>query len=285
VIGLPCFKSCPTIKMTNGSVKKWRKVLYEDNQGYDDNFTPTGSFLAAIEKNKGVRVYTRAECLAGASRVGNEVCCVLVFWSVHHLLLRKLLTPSSLIGAMALSLLVLGLHRRLTLGSSLVKGFSTSLLFSIIGFALSPVLSKLTDSISTDTIHSMAAAGLVLHLFTRNYGILAPLVSSSTSLNAAVFSAVCLASRFDHHLAAFALLSLAVLLFLPLPPAPPLVPPLISSLTHWLAAFSCILLTSASVAPPLVLLVTLQVVCPLMFHRLQSAKSTIHGPWDEAVLR
>ena len=82
-----------------------------------------------------------------------QVCCVLVFWSVHHLLLRKLLTPSSLIGAMALSLLVLGLHRRLTLGSSLVKGFSTSLLFSIIGFALSPVLSKLTDSISTDTIH------------------------------------------------------------------------------------------------------------------------------------
>ena len=47
--------------------------MYEDNQGYDDNFTPTGSFLAAIEKNKGVRVYTRAECLAGASRGGNEV--------------------------------------------------------------------------------------------------------------------------------------------------------------------------------------------------------------------
>ena len=99
---------------------------------------------------------------------------------------------------------------------------------------------------------------------------------------------------------------------------------MLSSLVHWLAAFSCILLTSeekllltsASVAPPLVLLVTLQVqqplknvstekepakndrnilqtcqhfprqvVCPLMFHRLQSAKSTIHGPWDEAVLR
>ena len=47
------------------------------------------------------------------------------------------------------------------------------------------------------------------------------------------------------------------------PPAPPLVPPLISSLIHWLAAFSCLLLTSASVAPPLVLLVTLQVQQPL----------------------
>ena len=66
--------------MTNGSVKKWRKVLYEDNQGYDDNFTPTGSFLAAIEKNKGVRVYTRAECLAGASRVGNEVRVIVCYY-------------------------------------------------------------------------------------------------------------------------------------------------------------------------------------------------------------
>ena len=59
--------------MTNGTVRKWRKVLYEDSQGFEDNFTPTGSFLAAIEKNKGVRVYTRTECLAGAGRVGNEV--------------------------------------------------------------------------------------------------------------------------------------------------------------------------------------------------------------------
>ena len=82
-----------------------------------------------------------------------QVCCVLVFWSVHQLLLKKLLSPSSLLAAMALALLVLGLHRRLTLGSSLLRGLSTTLLFSIIGFALSPVLSKLTDSISTDTIH------------------------------------------------------------------------------------------------------------------------------------
>ena len=59
--------------MTNGRVPKWRKVLYEDSQGFEDNFTPTGSFLAAIEKNKGVRVYTKRECLAGAGRVGNEV--------------------------------------------------------------------------------------------------------------------------------------------------------------------------------------------------------------------
>ena len=71
--------------MTNGTVRKWRKVLYEDSQGFEDNFTPTGSFLAAIEKNKGVRVYTRAECLAGAGRVGNEVRASLAFRSHYQI--------------------------------------------------------------------------------------------------------------------------------------------------------------------------------------------------------
>ena len=71
--------------MTNGSVRKWRKVLYEDSQGFEDNFTPTGSFLAAIEKNKGVRVYTRAECLAGAGGVGNEVRASLAVQSQYKI--------------------------------------------------------------------------------------------------------------------------------------------------------------------------------------------------------
>ena len=45
------------------------------------------------------------------------------------------------------------------------------------GYAVSPVLYKLTDSISTDTIHLMSAGGLILHLFTVDYGIPGPIVS------------------------------------------------------------------------------------------------------------
>ena len=29
-------------------------------------------------------------------------------------------------------------------------------------------------------------------------------------------------------------------------------------------------------------LLTLQILCPVLFYRLQSDKLTIHGPWDEA---
>ena len=61
---------------TNGKTKRWKKILYEDS-GYPDNFTPEESFLAAIEKNKNVRLYEFQECLLGAAVVGqvNSIGC------------------------------------------------------------------------------------------------------------------------------------------------------------------------------------------------------------------
>jgi phosphatidylinositol glycan class C protein len=206
---------------------------------------------------------------------------VLLLWSAYLALRSGELHPASLLGGLAAALLAL--HCR----AALLPGPTTVLLFSAIGFALSPVLCRLTESISTDTIHTMAAAGLLLHLLTRDYGLQAPIVSSATSLNAAVFSAVCLASRFDHHLAAFSLLSLAVFLFLVLPLGPALLPhPLLSSGLH-----GCLALLALHRAAPgsallaLGLLLALQLLCPLLFYRLQACKHTIHGPWDEAVLQ
>jgi len=270
-------------------VKRWRKVLYEDNQGYEDHFTPKESFLAAIEKNKNVRLYSLAECLAGAAEVGKEVSSVVIFWSCHQFLLAHRLAPTTLLVVIGTLLLLLGIYRQVTHGPTLLVGLRTVLLFSVIGFALSPVLYKLTDSISTDTIHTMAGLALCLRLLTQDYGLPAPVVSSSTSLNAAVFSAVCLASRFDHHLAAFSLLSLAVLVFLLLPLSRPHLPhPLLTSCIHAVLALSCLhhsSHSSSSTVLALILLLLLQILCPLLFHRLQSAKNTIHGPWDEAVLK
>merc|ERR1719471_2295205 len=80
---------------------------------------------------------------------------------------------------------------------NLHQAIKTSTLFIVTGYALSPVLYTLTDTISTDSIHSMAASSFLLHLLTADYGISAPVVSWQLSLNAAVFSSVCLASRFQ----------------------------------------------------------------------------------------
>ena len=92
--------------MSNGKVKKWRKTLYEDN-GYPDNYTPPESFLAAIEKNKNLRVYSLWECFSGAAEVGKELSVVIIFWCCYKFLKTDLLLPETLLVIM-LCLVVVG---------------------------------------------------------------------------------------------------------------------------------------------------------------------------------
>jgi len=273
--------------LLNGGVKRWKKVLYEDN-GYPDNYTPPEYFLAAIEKNKNLVVYSLWDCLCGAAKVGKEISIVLIFWCGYSALKTGILQPHALLG-LVLALLIgtgivfCGVKRRLNL-SELVAGLKTTFLFISIGFALSPVLYKLTDTISTDTIHTMAMSSFFLHLLCSDYGLAAPIVSWQISLNAAIFSTVCLASRFENHLSAFSLLCLSVFCFFILPLSRPVLPHgiLPSLVLGSIAIFllSCISTSQAVLA--LLCLAAVQIACPLIFHGLQVDKQTIHGPWDEA---
>ncbi len=60
----------------------WTKKLYE-RSGLPDNYTPKESFLAAIERNKDLRLYSRRECLQGASLLGRELSLLITFWSLY----------------------------------------------------------------------------------------------------------------------------------------------------------------------------------------------------------
>ena len=80
----------------------WRKVLFEKN-GFPDNYTPEESFLAAIERNKNLRTYSKRECfqvkkiniwekknlnifskwLKGAAVVGREFSLLITFWALY----------------------------------------------------------------------------------------------------------------------------------------------------------------------------------------------------------
>ena len=69
--------------------------------------------------------------------------------------------------------------------------------FCAFGCALAPVLYKLTDTISTDTIHTASFVALFLHLLAHNYDTVKSggYRADALSLNAALFASVCLASR------------------------------------------------------------------------------------------
>jgi len=270
--------------MSNGT--KWQKCLYQ-NSGFADNYTPEESFLAAIHKNKNLRLYTKKECLQGGAVVGREFSIVITFWSLYLFLSEGIVESEQLILSLCI-VLCIGYFQYLRKVSldSILSGVKTTILFLMLGYAVSPILYKLTDTISTDTIHLMSAAGLILHLITKDYGIPGPVASRIVSLNSGIFSTVCLASRLQSHVAAFALLYLAVFCFVLVPmwseaynPNP------VKSLLTALVSISLLakIMPSQAVLAAL-LLAFIQFICPLWFHKLQSYKQTIHGPWDEAVL-
>jgi len=270
--------------MANG--KKWKKCLYE-NYGFPDNYTPEESFLAAMQRNKNVRLYNKTECLQGGAVVGREVSIVVTFWSLYLYLSEGYVESEQLIISLTIVLCIgyLQYLRKVSL-NSIICGAKTTLLFLVVGYAVSPILYKLTDSISTDTINLMSSGGLILHILTVDYGIPGPIVSRTISLNSGIFSTVCLASRLQSHVAAFALLYLAVFCFVLVPmwsdvynPNP------IKSLFTALVSVSLLarLMPSHAILVSL-LLAFIQFVCPAWFYKIQSYKQTIHGPWDEAVL-
>jgi len=276
------------IKMSNGKVKKWRKVLY-DNAGFPDNYTPEEAFLAARRYNENLVTYSLGSCLSGGAEVATQLSLVIIFWSCYKFIKLGSVSPASLtlcvMSVSVLGYLIIIVTRSQNTLASLMAGLKTSFLFTVTGYSLSPVLHTLTDSISTDSLHTMAASSFVLHLLTSDYGLPAPVVSWQISINAAVFSSVCLASRFTDHLSAFSLMCVSVFCFLLLPLARSHI--LSSSLTWSLltSLTSIVLLSSISMTHGLLAglaLLTLQILCPVLFYRLQSDKLTIHGPWDEA---
>ena len=133
----------------------------------------------------------------------------------------------------------------------------------------------------------MLLANLVVH----DYGPRAMVVSQAFSLNTAFAAAVCLASRLSSPLDAFALIITAAGVFGLWPPmrsilkarkprlficiAPALVLLdflLIAALSKFFALLFCLLVTGMAL------------LCPALFVYLQRYKTTIHGPWDEAVI-
>ena len=276
--------------MSNGKVKKWRKVLY-DNADYPDNYTPDECFLAARRFNQNLVTYSLGQCVGGGAEVAIHLSLVIIFWCCYNFIKAGVLPPApataAVMGTSVAAYLLLLLASSSSLGEDILQGAKACTLFTVTGYAVSPVLYTLTDTISTDSIHLMAAASLLLHLVTADYGVAAPVVSWQISLNAAVFGSVCLASRFPDHMSAFCLLTVSVFCFLLVPLCRSWCRPLASSLPWSLVTSLASLLLLAAVSLThtylaALSLFTVQVLCPVIFYRLQSDKLTIHGPWDEA---
>ncbi|XP_065180620.1 phosphatidylinositol N-acetylglucosaminyltransferase subunit C-like [Sycon ciliatum] len=282
-------------RLNDDSKDAWSKVLYK-RQPFPDNYVHTGKFLEEMRKNVNTKIYTFGQISSAACMVSHQLSSVMVFVIAFCYMSYGWLQPSMLL-LLILPLVVIGYvaFRYLDCSNSWEHYRSDMKLSGLVvcySYGLSPVLMTLTQSVSTDTIYSMTCVMLLAHLLVHDYGTgaSAPMVSPAISMNAAVFAGVCLASRLSSSWHTFVTLTcgIALLVFLPL-------------LRQQLADAFCaghiflavpffiistiLLWTVSAVAVTLFVLlqVTVVLICPYLYCRMQCYKNNIHGPWDEAL--
>lgn len=270
--------------------KPWKKNLYE-NIGYPDNYTDK-SFLNELKKNVHVKEISFTEALSEVVKITEKLCVSILFSMVFAYLHEGWVNPQTVF--MLTSVVVFlcysyyaKMQSSLSYRSIVSRNIKSVGILLMLGYIFSPVLRTLTDTISTDTIYATSTVMMLVHVGFYDYSHPVSIVSSSLSLNAAIFSSVCLASRLQTSFHAFVLLTISVELFVLYPHFRSAVMPLNLTFSCLLTFITFLSLSSMSLVMSvsfLFLFVFLNVICPLLFVHWQKYKDNIYGPWDEAVI-
>ncbi|XP_055911989.1 phosphatidylinositol N-acetylglucosaminyltransferase subunit C [Eupeodes corollae] len=271
--------------MEKESRRPWKKNLYE-NVDYEDNYTDP-SFLQDLQTNINVRFYSLSEAIQGATKLTNQMSCITGFLIIFYLLFYEKASPTDLLLSSGVATCVgyVLCHGRQLKFTDLIEDSKTLVAVLIFGYIFSPLLHKLTDAISTDTICTMTIFVFILNLVFHDYGLDVAMVSKTVSLNAVIFGSICLASRLSSSYSAFVLLVQSAIFFVLYP---------IFTARYWkpwymlpIFVLCCSFLYGISTEGfyiYIVIIVFINFICPLIFVHQQKHKHNIHGPWDEAIV-
>jgi len=260
----------------------FEKVLYRP-QPFPDNYTDHNLFLKSLIKNKNLHIYSFRDCCNRAQLPLQQICGTLIFILLHY-------TSFSLSEPLLYLIAIITALGYILLNGVKNESVRTVFLFGGFIFGLAPIIQTLTSSISDDTVYAMAIIGLSVNFIFHNYDTArVEHMSECVSLNAAIFSAVCLASRADLPKDVLGTILMAVLIYGLMPTIRkkmfevsifPLYTLVLVS-----ATFSVIwVLAPFMLLPFLYVIVVSMVVVPALFVMLQKRKDNIYGPWDEAEL-
>ncbi|PNW87119.1 hypothetical protein CHLRE_02g109850v5 [Chlamydomonas reinhardtii] len=279
---------------TEDSAPRWEKVLWKP-QPFPDNYVDH-TFLQHLVVNDAVPRRRYWPVVLASTAVTQQMSCVVAAAAVPLHLQAGRTGPRQLLAACGVLLLlgyatcaVLGGQ---LLGGSLARGVRQCVLLVGGVYGLSPLLHSLTATVSSDSVVALAVGLAAAHLGLCDYSFVNSVTDKMTgalSLAAAVLAAVLVAGRMRTELETFAVVLLALELFLLSPFARRHVRrasvPAHLALTAVMAAAATALLFPASPAGAgafagSVLVVTL--VCPAALVRGHVFKAKISGPWDEA---
>ncbi|GMT03110.1 hypothetical protein PENTCL1PPCAC_30398 [Pristionchus entomophagus] len=281
------------------SVPEWEKVLWR-RQPFPDNYSGGEErFLKDLRKNVSVVLYTWPDafraCIHILVHLNIIVLSFLLFETIYYHSWSS--TPSSIISSILVMATYLyyicSLRDRNLPSINIVDHCHTMLTIGAVGYALIPIIRSLTTTISTDTIYAMAFGSGIISCLAHDYGLATPLVSRPLSLSTGLSSSVLLISRLQEDSSAFFYLCVSFILHAYIAPVRNRLneayPNAMLVLAAILAALSTVVVSWMSDVALAAwwalcqLLIGLAVPSYLML--LQRGKRTIHGPWDEAVLR
>ncbi|GAB1598170.1 phosphatidylinositol N-acetylglucosaminyltransferase subunit C-like [Argonauta hians] len=275
---------------------KWQKILYED-QGVSDNYVDE-TFLDELKKNLYFRSYNYWNAAEESGTFTQQICSVCIFVVVFIYMDEEKLSPQLLFFVSSLLTLVgyfikviiqdkNSMHNKRTK----IDDLKTAVIFVSFSLILCPVLVSLTQTISTDTIYCMSTVMLLSNVLFHDYGPHSAVVSSPLSLNAAIFAAVCLASRLHTPLHAFSIVTFALEIFalwpmlrIELKKKGSICQNTMSIIIGVTASIALWSVSSFGATIFITVHLLINFASPLWLCRLESSKNNIYGPWDEAII-
>eukprot|EP01041_Mallomonas_annulata_P009932 gene9932-20654_t len=299
--------SCPSKKHD----RPWRKVLYE-KQGYPDNFVDDNRFLEQLDVSTRSSPISLKSVLLHASLVAQQLAVVVIFLALYLYTVRDegngVATMWRLVSFDG-GLLVSGYGLHCYLDPPQIMAVRRSLyslaMVMVCLRVAAPLLQTLTSSYSSDTIHALTIVFATVHLVSFDYayvsdeGVEETQFCGTLSLNAAMFTALLLASRLSRVETVVAFVFLAVVLFSLFPMLARTVwrrsqtLQCVQTICLWLLASSLLFsLEDGDGADSKrtlftiyeILMVFLWLLGPLGFLGLQKFRKAMTGPWDIAEL-
>lgn len=286
-----------TIKDFSSQLPPWRRECFS-SQPYPDNYIDE-TFLQQLNDNEMSSIQqkmTVAEVFFNTSTVVQQISLVAIFLVVSKFAARENADVKYLVLFDAI-LIVVGIATQRFMKSDRIKlleSFFSFLLAGILLRIVAPVLQTLTASYSMDTVYALALFFSTIHLASFDYSYIttsSDFFLGTISLNAAMFTAVLLASRLKNVQMVVGFVFLGMLLFSQFPQ----VAKSIYLHSAKLYIFTSVLLLSVASFLFFKLDFTLLciylgvifftwVVSPIFFLYMQRFKSKKNGPWDIAKL-
>lgn len=268
------------------------KILYHPSLRGGDNVIDD-SFLSELKINDGVKYYALKEIIISSQCIAAHINTIVIFILLFIHLLNSTISSQILLACLTAFILT-------SSGVNIYKGnfdyfflfkrqfIKSSLILFLIILGFSTIFKTLTYDISLDSIWLISLSLLFFNIVMNNYSTKNGIGSNDIfSLNAGLFSGVCLSSRLEDNLKVFSFIILSFVIFA-------YIPLIDERSSHqfflkFIISFSLSFCLSFWYYPRftaffVILQIIITLIIPIIYYKMQSMKRVISGPWDEASL-